>query len=102
MANDCRCIAFLVMLDMTPYAVQTENCYPYQLAAVISRLENPENDQGHYMKFLRIFRQWIRFNDTAIEAVDESAALHENFPETDPLKLPLSCSMWQTTKQIIQ
>jgi hypothetical protein len=35
------------------------------------------------MKFLRIFGQWIRFNDTEVEAVEESAALHENFPETE-------------------
>jgi hypothetical protein len=35
------------------------------------------------MTFLRIFGQWIRFNDTEVEAVEESAALHENFPETE-------------------
>jgi hypothetical protein len=46
-------------------------------------LGNPEKDQGHYMTFLRIFRQWIRFNDTEAEAVEESAALYENFPETE-------------------
>jgi hypothetical protein len=34
------------------------------------------------MTFLRIFGQWIRFNDIEVEAVEESAALHENFPET--------------------
>jgi uncharacterized UBP type Zn finger protein len=65
-----------------PDAVQTKNRYPYQLAAVISHLGNPEKDQGHYMTFLRIFGQWIRFNDTEVEAVEESAALHENLPET--------------------
>jgi hypothetical protein len=53
------------------------------LAAVISHLENPEKDQGHYMTLLRIFSQWIRFNDTEVEADKESAALHENFPETE-------------------
>jgi ubiquitin C-terminal hydrolase len=71
------------MLDMTPYAVQTENRYPYQSAGVISQLGNPEKDQGHYMTFLRICGQWIWFNDTEVEAVEESAALHENFPEAE-------------------
>jgi hypothetical protein len=62
------------MLDMTPYALQTENCYPYQLAAAISHLGNPEKDQGYYMMFLGIFGQWIRFHGTEVEAVEESAA----------------------------
>jgi hypothetical protein len=35
------------------------------------------------MMFLRIFGQWIRFHDAEVEAVEESAALHENFPETE-------------------
>jgi hypothetical protein len=83
MAKDCRRVAFSIMLDMTPYAVQTENCYPYQLAAVISRLGNPEKDQVQCMMFLKIFGQWIRFNDTEVESVEESAALRENFPETE-------------------
>jgi hypothetical protein len=46
-------------------------------------LGNPEKDQYYYMTFLRIFGQGIRFNDTDVEAVEESAALHENFPETE-------------------
>jgi hypothetical protein len=78
-----RRVAFPVTLDMTLLAVQTENGYPYQLAAVIPHLGNPEKDQGHYMTFLRIFGQWIGFNDTEVEAVEESPALHENFPETE-------------------
>jgi uncharacterized UBP type Zn finger protein len=53
------------------------------LAAVISHLGNPEKDQRHYMMFLRMFGQWIRFNDTDVEAVKASAALEENFPETE-------------------
>jgi hypothetical protein len=83
MAKDCRCVAFPVMLDMIPYAVQTENRSLYQLAAVISHLGNPEKDQGYYITFLRIFGQWVRFNGTEVEAVEESAAVHENFPETE-------------------
>jgi hypothetical protein len=35
------------------------------------------------MTVLRIFGQWIRFNGTEVEAVEESAALHENFQETE-------------------
>jgi hypothetical protein len=70
-AKDYRRLAFPVMLDMTPYAAKTENSYPYQLASVISHLRNPEKDQRHYMTFLRIFGQWIRFNDTEVEAVEE-------------------------------
>jgi hypothetical protein len=83
MAKDCHCVTFQVMLDMTPYAIQTEKCYPYPLAAVISHLENPEKDQGHHMTFLRTFGQWIRFNDTEIEPVEEPATVHKNFPETE-------------------
>jgi hypothetical protein len=59
MTKDCRRVAFPVMLDMTPYAVQAENRYPYQLSAVISHLGNAEKDQGYYMTFLRIFGQRI-------------------------------------------
>jgi ubiquitin C-terminal hydrolase len=82
MTKDCCRVAFPVMLDMISYAAQTENRYPYQLAAVISHLGNPEKDQGHYITFLSIFGQWIRCNDTEVENIEESAALHENFPET--------------------
>jgi hypothetical protein len=83
MAKYCRRVAFPVMLNMTSYAIQTENRYPYQLAAVISHLRNPEKDQSHYVTFLRIFSSWIRSNDTEVEAVEESAGLHEHFPATE-------------------
>jgi hypothetical protein len=56
---------------------------PYQLAAIFSHLGNSENDQGHYMMFLRIFGQRIQLNDTEVDAVEESEALHKNFPETE-------------------
>jgi hypothetical protein len=103
MAKDCRSVAFRVMFDMTPYAVQTENRYPYQLVAVISHLGNPEKEQSQDVTFLRIFDQWIRFNNTEVEAIEELAVFNENFPETEgSIKPPLSCSMWQTTEQIIQ
>jgi ubiquitin C-terminal hydrolase len=53
------------------------------LAAVISHLGDLEKDQDHYITLVRIFNQWIRFNDNGVEAVQESAALHEDFPETE-------------------
>jgi hypothetical protein len=83
MVKDCSRVAFPVMLNMISHAVQTENRYRYQLAAVISHLGNPEKDQGHYVMFIRIFGQRIRFHDTKVEVVEESVALHENFPETE-------------------
>jgi hypothetical protein len=57
MAKDCRRVAFPVMLDMTPYAFQTENRYPYQLAAFISHLGNPEKRQNHYRLVDKSLRQ---------------------------------------------
>jgi hypothetical protein len=85
MTKDHRRVAFPAMPNITPYAAQTENRYRYQLSAVISHLGNPEKDQGYYMTFLRIFGQWIRFNDTEVEAVEELAALHDNFPKHEIL-----------------
>jgi hypothetical protein len=32
---------------------------------------------------VRVFRQSFRFDDTDVQAVDESVALKDNFPETD-------------------
>jgi hypothetical protein len=46
-------------------------------------LGNPEKDPDHDITFFRIFDQWIQFNDTEVEAVEKSAALHENVPETE-------------------
>jgi hypothetical protein len=57
MVKDCRRVAVTVVLNMTPYAIQAENSYRYQLTVVIYRLGNPEKDQGHFMTFLRIFGQ---------------------------------------------
>jgi hypothetical protein len=64
---------------------------------------NPDNNQGHYMMFLRIFGRRIQLNDTGVEIVEESAALQDNFPETEgPSGRPLSCSVWHPIKQIVQ
>jgi hypothetical protein len=60
---------------------------------------NPENDESHSMAFLRIFGRRIRLSDTEGEAVEELAALQDNFPETDiPSQRSLSCSVWHPTK----
>jgi hypothetical protein len=43
------------------------------------------------MTFLKMFSRRIRLNDIGVEAIDESAALQDNFAETEgPSQLPLS------------
>jgi hypothetical protein len=42
-------------------------------------------------------------NDTWVEAVEELAALHDNFLKTEgPSHPPLSCSRWHPMEQIVQ
>jgi hypothetical protein len=66
-------------------------------------LGNPENDEGHYITFPRIFGPRIQLNETRVEAVDESAALQDNFLETEgSSQLPLSCSERHPVKQRVQ
>jgi hypothetical protein len=36
------------------------------------------------LAFVRVFGQWIRFDDCRVEVVNESVILGENFPETAP------------------
>jgi uncharacterized UBP type Zn finger protein len=81
--KDCRRIAFPLQLDMAPYALERPNRCQYQLGAVISHLGLPEESAGHYITFLMVFGQWIRFDDLSVEDVLESAALEDNFPEAD-------------------
>jgi hypothetical protein len=81
--NDCRSIAFPVILDMTQYAFHLPAPSHYQLVSVIARLGDPRDYQGHYINFLRVFGQWVRFDDTDVQPVDESAALEDNFPEIE-------------------
>jgi hypothetical protein len=38
---------------------------------------------GLYITLVRVFGQWFRWNDTAVKAVDESATLQGNFPQTE-------------------
>jgi hypothetical protein len=42
----------------------------------------PDHDGRYYIPFVRLFGQWIRFDDDGVEGVNESGALGENFPET--------------------
>jgi hypothetical protein len=54
------------------------------------------------MTFLIIFGRRIRLHGTGVEAIEESAALQDNFPETEkPSQLPLSCFAWHPSKQIV-
>jgi ubiquitin C-terminal hydrolase len=80
--KDCRRIAFPVLLDLTSYAVDRRASYRYRLGGVISHLGLPQEHSGHYITFLRILEQWVRFDDMQVENVSESAAGEENFPVT--------------------
>jgi hypothetical protein len=81
--KDCCTIAFPVVLDMTHYAFSSPAPSHYQRVSVIAHLGDPREYQGHYITFLRVFRQWVRFNDTHIQEVPESAALEDNLPEVE-------------------
>jgi ubiquitin C-terminal hydrolase len=69
---------------MTPYAIEPpiRFRYQYRLAAVISHLGALEECLGRYIAFVRIFDQWIRFNDSNVDFVHEAAAFKENFLES--------------------
>jgi hypothetical protein len=55
------------------------------------------------MTFLRIFSRQIQLNDAKVEAVEEWAALQDNFPETEgSSQLSLSRSAWHPIRQIVQ
>jgi hypothetical protein len=77
----CRHVSFPVMLHLAPYAFCREIRYECQFATVIAQLGLPDENVGHYVRFLRVFSQRIRFADTEIKAVNESAALTNNFPK---------------------
>jgi hypothetical protein len=88
------------MFNMAPYAFLTKNVTLINwLPAFVT--QHPENDQDHCMTFLRTFGRRIRLNNIGVEAVEESAALQDNFPETEgPSQLPLSYTTWYPTKQM--
>jgi hypothetical protein len=52
---------------------------------------------------VRVFDQWIRFDDCGVEAVNESAALGENFPGTAASSQTASILLYvlNTTEQAI-
>jgi hypothetical protein len=54
----------------------------YQAATVIPYLGRREDDVGYYITFLRVFGQWIPFDDSCVGAVIELAVLEDDFPET--------------------
>jgi hypothetical protein len=67
-------LSFPVMLDLTPYSLHLGIRPRHQLAAIITSLGLSQEDAGNRITFLRIFGQWIRFNNTGVEAVSELAA----------------------------
>jgi uncharacterized UBP type Zn finger protein len=81
--KDCRSIAFPLKLNMDPYTEWNGSQTHFQLVAVIAHLGDPDPNRGHYITFLRIFGQWILFNDRQVDFVNESKALEDNFPENE-------------------
>jgi hypothetical protein len=67
---------------LTSYAFHRGVRYEYQLGAVIAHFGIPDHGGRRAIAFVRVFGQWIRFDDWGVEAVIESEALGENFPET--------------------
>jgi ubiquitin C-terminal hydrolase len=67
---------------MISYAFNRGVRYEYQLRAVIALFGILDHDEGHSIAFVRVFGQWIRFDDSGVQAINESAALGVNFPET--------------------
>jgi hypothetical protein len=76
---------------MIPYTFEQVTRYQYQLAPDISHLDVPQEYLGHYITFVRAFGQWFQFDDTDVQAVDESGALEDNFSETEKMpKIPFN------------
>jgi hypothetical protein len=88
---------------MTSYAFNRGVRHEYQLGAVIAHFGIPDLDGGHDIAFLRVFGQWIRSDDSGVEAVNESGALGENFPEivTSSQTASTLLYMLNTTEQAI-
>jgi ubiquitin C-terminal hydrolase len=76
--------------------------HEYQLEAVIAHLGIPDHDGEHYIAFVWVFGQWIRFDDSG-EAVNERIARGENFPETaaSSQTASIGLSVLNTTEQAI-
>jgi ubiquitin C-terminal hydrolase len=81
--KNCQRIAFPIVLDMIPYAVERHVSHRYQLVGIISHIGSPQEHLGHYIAFLRFLGPWVRFNDVEVDPVEESAALQDNFPDKD-------------------
>jgi hypothetical protein len=74
-----------------------------QLGRVIAHFRIPDHDGGHYIAFVIVFGQWIGFDDCGVEAVNESGAPGENFPETAPSSQTASTLLdaFNTTEQAV-
>jgi hypothetical protein len=81
--KDCCTGTFLVILAMTQYAFGPPARSHGQMVSVIAHLGDPRGYQGHYITFLRVFGQYVRFDDTHVQRVPESQVLEENFPEVE-------------------
>jgi uncharacterized UBP type Zn finger protein len=66
---------------MTKYTLNRGTPCQCQLAAAISHLNDPEEYLGHYVTFVRIFGEWVRFDDTKPVPVSNFEALEDNFPK---------------------
>jgi hypothetical protein len=56
---------------------------PTSLAAVISHPSDPEEYLGHYIEFVRLFGECVRFDDTNVVPFSDSEALEDNFPKRE-------------------
>jgi hypothetical protein len=66
------------------------------MVSLIAHLGNPRDYQGHYVTFLRAFRQCVRFDDTHVQEVPESPAVDDNFPEIEGLSQTSSILLYMS------
>jgi hypothetical protein len=72
-----RTIAFPVTLDMTQYAFCLLTRSHSHLVSVITHLGDPRDYQSDSITSLRVFGQWVRFDDTYVQEVRELQALED-------------------------
>jgi hypothetical protein len=86
---------------MTSHAFNRGVRHEYQLRAVIAHFGIPDHDGGHHIAFVRVFGQWIRFDDSGVEVVNESGARGENFPQQAGMSQTASTRLYMvnTTEQ---
>jgi hypothetical protein len=81
--KDCRRVDFPLALDMTKYAQDPSIPQWYHLEGVIPHFGLPNGWVCHYITFLRLYGQWIEFNDPIVHSVTEKEAVEDNFSERD-------------------